>query len=71
MSPEATRFCLNLDAQLHAMLNELSDFHGMSMADTLRLCIRHEYRIFLQDRAEADAQRGQPAAPQGDDDVPW
>lgn len=71
MPPKIIGLRLELDAELHAMLEELSDFHGVDIQATLRLCIRHEYRGLVMDRTEADAQRHQPAPPHEDDEVPW
>ncbi len=64
---------LTMDKALSAKLDELTDFHGETMEDTIRLLIRYDHASMMR---FADKEFGTirdrvaPTGPQPDDEIP-
>ena len=64
---------LTLDQDLTAKLAELSDFHGESEEDTIKLLIRHAHadlQRFVEEEIGKNGEKIPPRGPQPDDETP-
>lgn len=64
---------LTMDKALSGKLEELSDFHGESEGDTIRLLIRYAHadmRRFMEQEIGSNGERIPPREPQSDDEIP-
>lgn len=64
---------LSLDKALRAKLDELADYHGESMEDTIRLLIRYAHadmRRFAEEEFGTNGEKVPPLGPQPDDEIP-
>jgi hypothetical protein len=64
---------LTVDATLSGKLEELADFHGESIEDTLRPLIRHAHadmRRFYEEDFGKNGEKAPHWEPQPDDEIP-
>ncbi len=64
---------LTIDEGMTAMLEELADFHGQNMEDTIRLLIRYDHanmRRFAEEEFGLNGEKAPPTGPQPDDEIP-
>lgn len=65
------KLTITLDDSLMACLDELADFEGENVEETLRIAIRAHYQSFVLFRQEAlETQRRPPQGPEADDVIP-